>query len=67
MTLRCSYCGSRSHPTDFCPKTASGQSNRLHLRCSYCGGKDHNYEGCTKHAGGGKMPGAVRLANKEPT
>lgn len=60
----CSYCGSRGHDVDCCPKTWGGSANRLHLRCDYCGGKDHNYEGCTKHWGGGKLPGAVRLKDR---
>ena len=58
--MRCGYCGSTKHPTNYCRKSAAS-SNRLHLRFTYCGGRDHNYEGCTKHAGGGHMAGAVRL------
>lgn len=60
----CSYCGSRNHNKDYCPKTWDGSTNRLHLRCTYCGGRHHNYEGCMKHWGGGKLPGAVRLKDR---
>ena len=48
--MYCTYCGSSRHIEDFCPKTAQGQSNRLHLRCSYCGATNHNYEACPKLA-----------------
>jgi hypothetical protein len=44
----CTYCGSKHHTETNCPKTATGQSNRLHMRCSYCGKKDHNIEACLK-------------------
>lgn len=50
--MRCSYCGSHLHPTDYCPNTASGQGNRNVLRCSYCGSKKHNADACEK-----KWPG----------
>lgn len=60
--MRCDYCGSRGHPEEYCPGTAAGQLNRLHLRCTYCGGRDHNYEGCPKL--GQPRKGAVRLADK---
>lgn len=46
--MRCSYCGSQSHPLRYCPKTWGGSAARLHLRCDYCGGRDHNYEACPK-------------------
>lgn len=58
--MKCSYCGSQSHPLSHCPKTWGGSSRYAQLRCTYCGGRDHNYEACTKHFGGGKLPGAVR-------
>lgn len=57
----CSYCGSKQHEYEYCPKTWGGSSARKHLQCTYCGGKDHNYEACTKHWGSGKMKGAVRI------
>ncbi|CAJ0876733.1 hypothetical protein R1479_02289 [Ralstonia mannitolilytica] len=28
VTLRCTYCGSTTHATDYCPKTAAGAGNR---------------------------------------
>lgn len=62
--MACSYCSSRKHTYEYCPKTWGGSASRLHLRCSYCGGTDHNYEGCVKHWGGGKMPGAVVIKDK---
>lgn len=46
--MRCSYCGAQTHTVKLCPKTAGGQSARLHLRCSYCGGKDHDVQACLK-------------------
>lgn len=57
--MRCTYCGSRGHPTSHCPKTWGGSARSANLRCTYCGGRDHNYEACVKHFGAGKMPGAV--------
>lgn len=44
----CTYCGSNRHNAALCPKTASGQSARLHLRCTYCGERDHSVEACPK-------------------
>ncbi len=44
----CSYCGSRAHTIENCPKTWSGSSNRLHMRCSYCGSHEHNVKACPK-------------------
>lgn len=46
--MRCSYCGSHQHTLKNCPKTASGQSNRLHMRCTYCGSKEHTITACPK-------------------
>lgn len=46
--MRCGYCGSNLHTTDYCPKTWAGSANRLHLRCSYCGGTDHNRDACPR-------------------
>lgn len=46
--MYCTYCGSRQHTINNCPKTASGQSNRLHMRCSYCGQHNHTIEACPK-------------------
>lgn len=46
--MYCTFCGSRRHTITLCPKTASGQSNRLHLRCSYCGSTKHSIEACPK-------------------
>jgi len=50
--VRCTYCGSTKHTAVLCPKTAGGQSARLHLRCSYCGARDHDLEACPRTAGG---------------
>lgn len=48
----CTFCGSRTHNAALCPRTASGQSARLHLRCSYCGGRDHSIQACPRtHSG----------------
>lgn len=46
--MRCTYCGSHQHTLALCPKTAGGQSARLHLRCGYCGGRDHDIKACPK-------------------
>jgi DNA-directed RNA polymerase subunit RPC12/RpoP len=46
--MHCTYCGSKQHTETNCPKTAGGQSNRLHMRCSYCGSKEHNINACPK-------------------
>jgi hypothetical protein len=46
--MYCSYCGSHAHTLRNCPKTAQGQSNRLHMRCSYCGSRKHNAQACPK-------------------
>lgn len=50
--MKCHYCGSCLHTTDYCPKTATGQYNRNALRCTYCGSKKHNDDACEK-----KWPG----------
>ena len=50
--MRCTYCGSNLHTKRNCPKTAGGQSNRLHMRCGYCGRRDHEIEACPKTFGG---------------
>mgnify|MGYP001557758712 FL=1 len=46
--MRCTYCGSHQHTITNCPKTAGGQSRRLHMRCSYCGAHDHTIKACPK-------------------
>jgi hypothetical protein len=46
--MRCSYCASAGHTLALCPKTAAGQSRRLHLRCAYCGARDHDVKACPK-------------------
>lgn len=56
--VRCTYCGSRRHPVEYCPKTWGGYGNRQRLRCSYCGGTNHNRDACTKAWPG---PNPVRL------
>lgn len=48
----CSYCGSRQHNINLCPKTAAGASARTHLRCHYCGASGHRQEACPKTWGG---------------
>ena len=48
----CTYCGSGQHEERLCPKTASGQSARLHLRCDNCGGRDHDSQACPKNGNG---------------
>lgn len=44
----CSYCGSKAHNINLCPKTYNGSANRANLRCSYCGGRDHDVKACPK-------------------
>lgn len=44
----CTYCGSREHNTDLCPKTWGGQIARAHLYCSYCGSNQHTVKYCPK-------------------
>lgn len=46
--MHCGYCGAKTHTIVNCPKTAGGQSNRLHMRCSYCGSREHNIGACPK-------------------
>lgn len=50
--MRCTYCGSRFHTVNLCPKTWGGSSERLHLRCTYCGDNGHSSEVCPKTYGG---------------
>lgn len=44
----CSYCGSKEHVIDNCPKTWGGQANRNSMRCGYCGSTNHNRPACPK-------------------
>lgn len=53
--MHCSYCGSRQHSTDYCPKTSNGQRNRNALKCSYCGSRKHNRDACPR-AWPGNLP-----------
>lgn len=46
--LYCTYCGSRNHNENYCPKTWGGQGNRNNLKCSYCGSNKHDYDSCPK-------------------
>jgi primosomal protein N' len=46
--MYCSYCGSMSHNSRFCPSTFDGSANRRNLRCSYCGAHDHDVRACPK-------------------
>lgn len=46
--MYCNYCGSKAHEVEYCPKTASGSTNRIHLRCSYCGSNKHTVNACPK-------------------
>ena len=46
--LWCSYCGSKSHDTDHCPKTWNGQGNLAKRRCEYCGSREHYIKDCPK-------------------
>ena len=46
--MYCSYCGSRTHTAELCPKTAAGQANRNNLRCGYCGSNEHDIQACPK-------------------
>lgn len=59
--MYCTYCGSRAHPYEYCPKTWGGSSARLHLRCAYCGSNRHNYEACPKLHGSRPDDGGVLL------
>ena len=62
--MYCAYCGSKLHPTGYCPHTAGGQSKRLHLRCAYCGKSDHDVEACTRVATIKWAGRGVRLLDK---
>lgn len=44
----CSYCGSRQHDVEYCPKTWEGQGNLAERRCDYCGSKSHEHAECPK-------------------
>lgn len=44
--MRCTYCGSRLHTVENCPKTWGGSVNRQRMRCTYCGSRKHNYPAC---------------------
>lgn len=44
----CSYCGSREHPTELCPKTWGGSIRRANLHCTYCGSYLHDTRYCPK-------------------
>lgn len=44
----CSYCGSKAHEYENCPKTWNGSANRAAMWCSYCGSKKHNVRACPK-------------------
>lgn len=44
----CTFCGSKEHSTDLCPKTWGGSANSLNLHCSYCGSKLHDTRHCPK-------------------
>jgi transcriptional regulator NrdR family protein len=54
--MYCSFCGSKNHIIDNCPKTWGGQANRNKMRCSYCGSRQHNIIACPKtFQGNGNM------------
>jgi len=63
--MSCTYCGSRLHPYEYCPKTWGGSAARLHLSCSYCGGRNHNYEACPKLGRDAEQDGVI-LLDKRP-
>ena len=48
FVMHCSYCGSKYHEIEYCPKTWGGQANRNALKCSYCGSNNHNRAACPK-------------------
>ena len=52
MYMWCSFCGSKAHVIDNCPKTARGSIRRMHMRCNYCGSKDHEVQACPKTVSG---------------
>ena len=41
----CSWCGSRKHTIDTCPKLAARQGRRKPL-CSFCGKRGHSTDNC---------------------
>jgi predicted amidophosphoribosyltransferase len=50
--MYCTYCGSKLHNVNLCPKTWSGSAKRANLRCSYCGSHEHDVKACPKTWGG---------------
>ena len=47
--MRCSYCGSKLHTVENCPKTWGGSARRRQLHCGYCGTwGDHDTRACPK-------------------
>jgi hypothetical protein len=50
--MLCTFCGSKKHSDNNCPKTPDGQANRAKLKCSYCGSTTHKKVACAKTTAG---------------
>ena len=46
--MYCSFCGSKGHNVQLCPKTWGGSAARSQMRCTFCGSRTHNTRACPK-------------------
>ncbi len=46
--MYCTFCGSKKHNVQLCPKTCGGSTSRATMFCTFCHSKTHNTRACPK-------------------